>query len=496
MTDADFIAWLKKPDSIRCALVEVGVLVSGVEQTYYLSSQNFVSKDTDTPPTQPYTACITGGVAFTEKLNLDGQFEPSYGDIQIDNSAGIRDAWLDPATYVWTNRQIQVYMGDVRWARADFRKVFDGVVGDILTSGAETLNLHLLDKLQRLNAPISETELGGGSDNKDKLIPLCFGECFNVEPLLITATRQYKVHTGAIESFIEVRSNGVVPVNLSASSLPNARFTLADNPASTVITASVQGAKDAGGTYLTTIAAIVAEIAKSYGPTASLLTDDDLDLVQLAAFDGAYTQGVGLYVQDRMNKLDACQQLAGSVGAQVVMTTLGLLRLVPITLSGLGTPADVTDEDFEHKSLHISQRTVVKAACKLAYCKNWSPLQAPAASLSPRSGANYKQEWWYVTSTDATTQTNYKLDVQPQPEETLLIVDTEAQTEADRRRDLWKVPRHVYTATYFAHMLLTELGDPITITHDRFGLGSGKTGIALEIERDWLAGRVTIGVLA
>jgi hypothetical protein len=138
----------------------------------------------------------------------------------------------------------------------------------------------------------------------------------------------------------------------------------------------------------------------------------------------------------------------------------------------------------------------VKASCKLAYCKNWSPLQAPAASLPTRSGANYKQQWWYVTSTDATTQTNYKLDVQPQPEETLLIVDTEAQTEADRRRDLWKVPRHIYTATYFSHLLLTELGDPITITHDRFGLGSGKTGIALEIERDWLAGRVTIGVLA
>jgi hypothetical protein len=88
-----------------------------------------------------------------------------------------------------------------------------------------------------------------------------------------------------------------------------------------------------------------------------LLVDADLDLVQLAAFDGAYTQGVGLYVHDRLNKLDACQQLAASVGAQVVMTTLGLLRLIPITLSGLGAAADVTDEDIEDKSLHISQRT-------------------------------------------------------------------------------------------------------------------------------------------
>jgi hypothetical protein len=151
---------------------------------------------------------------------------------------------------------------------------------------------------------------------------------------------------------------------------------------------------------------------------------------------------------------------------------------------------------IEHKSLHISQRTVVKAACKLAYCKNWSPLQAPAASLSPRSGDNFKQQWWTITSTDATVQAAYKLDTQPVLEETCLIVDTEAQTEADRRRDLWKVPRHIYTATYFANMMLTELGDVIQITHSRFGLAGGKTGIVVEISRDWLNGRITLGVFA
>jgi uncharacterized protein YqjF (DUF2071 family) len=496
MTDDEFVAWLKLPDTIRLVLVEVAVTVGGVDATYYLSSAPFVSKSTDTPATTPYAHCITGGVAFSEKLTVDGTPSISYGDIEIENRGGVRDAWLG-STYIWVNRSIQVYMGDPRWARADFRKIFDGVVGDIDASDAETLSLHLLDKLQRLNAPISENLLGGATDNKDKLIPLCFGEVFNVAPLLTNpATLQYQVHDGRIEDIIEVRSNGYVPVTITKS-VSSGKFTLSANPASTVITCSVQGSRHGSPlTYDNTIVPIVENIVKNYGPSSSLLVDADLDLTQLGVFDAAYAQKVGLYVTERMNKLEACQQIAGSVGAQVVMTTLGQLRLVPLTLTGLGTPVDVTDEDMEQKSLHISWRSTVKASCKLAYCKNWNPIQTPAAALPAKSGANLKQEWWYITSTDATVQSNYLLDAQPQAEETLLLVDTEATTEAARRRDLWKTPRHVYTATYFAHMLLTELGDAIRITHDRFGLDAGVTGIALEIERDWMGGRVTIGVLA
>ena len=68
--------------------------------------------------------------------------------------------------------------------------------------------------------------------------------------------------------------------------------------------------------------------------------------------------------------------------------------------------------------------------------------------------------------------------------------------EAARRRALWKTPRQVYTARYRAHLLLTELGDAITLTHARFGLSGGVTGLVTHVARDWLAGRVTIGVLA
>ena len=101
-----------------------------------------------------------------------------------------------------------------------------------------------------------------------------------------------------------------------------------------------------------------------------------------------------------------------------------------------------------------------------------------------------------MTSTDATVASTYKLDAQPVQVDTLLIDTTEASAEAQRRRDLWKTQRSVYTATYLPELLLVELGDTWTITHPRLGLSAGKTGLVVNIERDWLKGRVTVGVLA
>jgi hypothetical protein len=101
-----------------------------------------------------------------------------------------------------------------------------------------------------------------------------------------------------------------------------------------------------------------------------------------------------------------------------------------------------------------------------------------------------------VTSTDATTASTYKLDAQPVQADTLLIDTTEATTEAARRRDLWKTQRAIYTSTYRPHLLLVELGDTWTITHERLGLSAGKTGLVVKIDRDWIKGRCTVGVLA
>lgn len=509
MTDAQFIAWLKTPDAIKTVLVEVTARISGVETVLYLSNRDYVTGGSDTPANTAYLACVKGGVSFNEQLNLSGDPSISYGDIILSNEGGVRDTWLD---YVWANRQITVYMGDPRWIRSDFRKIFDGVVADIDSTDPEQLNLHLLDKLAKLNNPMTETTLGDATNNKDQLLPLCFGECFNVKPLLINpATLQYQVNDSAIERIIEVRDNGA-PVSFTAT-VSTGKFVLNQSPFG-LVTASVQGDKPA--TYYNDISNIIQNIVQNYGPTATRFSSGDLDATNLAAFAAAHTAPVGIYADSRLSVISACQQLAASVGAQMVTSSQGLLRLVQIDLPVTGTPTAVTATDFEYHSLKITHRPPVVASHKLGYCKNWTVQSSGlAGGLPPDSAQLFQNEWLTKTQTDSSVATIYKIGQslppvltgkhqkhqrkKPDPtivqEDTMLLVGTDASTEATRRLSLWKVPRTVYEFKAYSWLMLTELGDPITITHARFGMAGGKTGMVVNIQRDWLAGRITLGVL-
>jgi len=279
MTTKDqLITWLKNPNSIKVVLVEVQSVLKpdGSSQSFYLSNKPFVSRSTDNPSNTSYTAAISGGITFSESISLDGSPSIGYGDIALDNRDNIQSAdnWLN---YVWVNRAINILIGDAAWPRADFYNIFSGLIKDIDSSDRNTVNLILVNRLERVNLAISEAKVGGSGANSDQLIPLTFGECFNVTPLLIDAPNLiYQVHPGPVERIIEVRDNGAP---LTGSSLPTmflseGKFQLTASPYGT-ITASVQGYKRSGvyqskvGSVVSNILLDYVNVAATYSVTAS-----------------------------------------------------------------------------------------------------------------------------------------------------------------------------------------------------------------------------------
>jgi hypothetical protein len=490
MTDDDFKSWLKSSSSIRTLLVVATVSVGGSNTTIYMSSRAYTSGASDSPANTLYLPCVNGGVSFTETLSLDGKISVSYGDIEIVNRGGMRDSWLD---YVWKNGAVQVYLGDIRWPLSSFRKMFDGVMFDIGSRDADTLNITIMNKLQRLNNPAVEELLGGITDNKDKQIPTTLGEVHNITPLLIDpGTKTFKVHGGAIEDIIEVRDNGA-PTEVTKD-LANGTFTLVKNQVGT-ITCSVQGDKP-GGVYSNDIADLIKRVATGYGPTVTRMTLDDIDLANFSAFSSAHTQPIGVFSESRLNILNMCQDMASSVGAQLTCPPEGKLKLVRLELPPVGTPVIITADDIDFKKISISSRSEIKAACKLGYCKNWT-VQASglALGLPPENLSMFAQEWLTVTEVDTGLAAQFKLDTNPEQLDTLLLVEADAQAEALRRKILWGTQRTVFEVKCRPHMILTQLGDAITLQHKRFGLSNGHTGIVIKVSRDWFAGRITLGVL-
>lgn len=489
MTDAEYVVWLSNPSSIRLVLIEVVVNIAGVETTRYLSTGGYVTGAADTPANTAYLPVVSSGIQFTEQISLTSGASLSAGDIVISNPSGERDNWL---LDVWVNRPIQAFIGDPRWARSDFRMIFNGIVADIDSKGRDVLNLMLRDKMQRLNTPLSDTKLGGTTPNKDVIIPLLFGECHNITPLLSNpVTLEYQIHGGPVESIFEVRDNGK-PIAVTTHN-DTGKFELLSSPAG-IITVSAQGDKPV--TYYNTISKLVQRIVTGYGKASDRFVTDDLDIASLDAFDAAHPQPVGIYSDGRENVLNVCEQLAASVGAQLIMTRAGKLRILQINLPAVGTPVVITASQMMERSLRVSSRSSVASAVKLGFVKNWTVQPTLFTSLPALHKEMYATEWWTATITDTAVQDKYKLNVDPVQIDTMLLRRVDAEPEASRQLDMAKVPLTVYEFEATADLMTLELGQAVTLVNARFGMINGVMGMVISLSPDWMTGRVTVAVLS
>lgn len=494
MTQAELILWLKDESAIRVVLMEVDVQVGGEETTRYLSNKGYVTGASDVPVNTIYTPAIVGGVKFTEKLALDGTPSLSYGDIELSNSTGDRDSWLND---VWSNRSVRVYIGDATWARSDFYKVFDGIVVSIDSRKRDRINLKLSDKMQRLNTPVSEIKLidvapETTSQEKDKLIPLCFGECHNVTPLLVNAAEhEYQVHNGPIEDIIEVRDNGV-PVTVTKL-LNTGKFRLTNAPAGT-ITCSVQGDKT-GGVYTNNAANLIKRIVTTYGNATTRFTDSDIDLTNFTAFAAANPQPVGVYLSDRKNVVEICNDLAKSIGARAAMSRLGKLYMVKLHLPPAAQGTLVTASSMVDKSLQIDNLPPVVAGVQIGYCKNWTVQNSLSTGIPAAHIELYATGWLTTTVTDEAVAGLYKLYTEPVMTETMLLTEADAKAEAQRRLDMFKIQRKVVQYEGFGDLMFEKMGDSQTIQHERFGLTAGATGQIVGLETNWLDPHTQVEVL-
>lgn len=490
MTDAEFNIWLTSTSSIRCLLVEVVASVAGVETTRYLSSAGYVTGRGDIPAHTAYVPLIVGGVKFTENLSLDNS-GLSYGDVELDNTAGTLDAWLGD---IWVNRSIRLYTGDVRWSRANFRLVFDGLVADIGSKSRTRINLKLRDKLQRLNTPVTALTLGGTTQNKDSLLPLVFGEVHNMQPLLIDpALHVYQVHQRRTNKIIEIRDNGA-PVAMIADIIEG-KFSLAGSPAGT-ITASVQGDVTAAGAWPITVASIIRVLATEFGKEEDRLLVTDIDADNFTAFDTAHPQPVGICMTDRVNVLEACQRLAASVGAQITASRQGKLRLLKLQFPGTGeTPFEIGPADMVAQNLSIASRSEVAASVKIGYCKNWTVQTGLQTGILEAHKNRFATEWDTIVAQYSDVASTYNLHVEPVQRDTLLLRKVEADPEAYRLLDIASVPRTTFRFDGLPRLMLLELGQAVNLTHPRFGLQAGVPGVVVSLTPDWITGRVTVEVM-
>jgi hypothetical protein len=504
VTAAQFQAWLEQDTNIKCTLVEVEVNIAGVSTMLYISNRTFNTTALDTPSNLPYLPILKNSLAYTEKLPIDGTANLSYGDISIDNTDGTYDAWMN---YVWANMPISIYMGDPGWPRNDFVQIYTGLVADISFSDRTTINLSIRSVVQKLNATLNQSKVGGTSEAKDLLRPLLFGEVHNITPLQTNpANLEYMVHNGPIERIIEVRDNGV-PLAAGTgytADLTSGTFRLLNAPVGT-ITCSVQGEQATvnlatgnivSGTWSFTTARIIALIIKKY--SNNVVNNSEIDLQAFSDFDLQHRQAVGVYITQETNIISLCQELASSVGAQFTSTRAGKITLlkIDVPVSDFGSP-DINDSFIVRNTLTVLEKVPVKATIKLGYVKNWTVQTQLLTGIPEEHKVMYAKDYYYATADDASVRVLYKLPAEPAPVNTLLVrnSNSEVTLEATRRLNLWKTPRYVFRLDCIPRYLTVKLGDMVNLTHYRYGLANTKAGQVVGTQIDWFTGKVSLEVM-
>lgn len=538
-------AWLEDPSSIRSIFIVATVLYdsSGTGTSYvstplYFSSDGLLTSD----GLISFNPIITGTVGLTESISQDGGISMAFGDISLVNKNGELDTYFDVNRYIWANQSIQVYYGDPSWAASStdfttsttkFKLIFNGVIDDIDSRSYTEATIKVRDKLEKLNNPLTEDKLGtavgtwvNAAQNADSIKPLVFGEVFNMTPLLMDPNNgggRYMVNDGPISELIEIRDNGVPIYQAGNSVFTGATVDIATGtfiltyPPVGAITASVKGTTDSinlstgalvTASYSNTIAKLVALIVTQHGPSNSRLVAADLDLVNLAAFDTANPDPVGVVITDRENILNVCQSLASSVGAQLYFTKEGKLQLLQYGIGvtpaadptiTVGVTAPVTDSDIIFNSISVAGKIPMLGACKIGYCKNWTVQEGLLTSIPADHKDLYADEWLSVTvNQNATKVTNFKLNVDPPQLDTLLLTTADATAEATRLVTFYNIPRVIYKFTGTPRLLSLRLGQQIYLAHSRFNLynaGAGVLGQVVTLSPNWTTGYIDVEVL-
>lgn len=280
--------WLADKDARRLVLVE---LVSPSEGTRYVGSQTYVTGPADTPANTVYDGVLIGEITIEHRVS--GPMEIRGGadnvsDLVIANHDGRFDDW---PTYPWDT--VTIFYGDPSWSVGEIRSL--GRRGVWKVAGVEAndqeVRFELVDRYEDLRTPIQQViELEGGGFGERR--PICYGYPKNVTPQLYrTDAHHFNVHDDgdcedqAVARYINQVANTTIVIGKERHI-----FTLAADPEGRV-TADVKGAKDSGGTWLTTpgeclLHALTREGVNLYGfarggssTTVALAAEDDVSTV-------------------------------------------------------------------------------------------------------------------------------------------------------------------------------------------------------------------------
>lgn len=486
-----------------------------VEVNFRFASSGYNTLPGDTPASTHYLPRVlqpglvrrdlfSGGAAF-------GRTQVGYGEITLANSDGALDFMADRS---FGDRPITIKIGEPGAAYSTFTTVLEATVEQVEVTTSE-VTLRVKDKQALLDKPLQGLIYAGtnvlpngaegtANDIKGQKKPKLYGSVLNVHaPLVNSSLLMFQLNSGfALPIHVYDKGSELTFHNdyatlalLEAATVPSGDYSTCSSLGLVRLGSNHSGdvTFDAATSGSHAIADLMANVAADAG-----VTMNSSDVAALKALNPATG---GLYFQDASTEMDqgttglnVLDQLAQSLGAWYGYDQTGILRCgrveAPAGLPGLELNAsNIISLEKVLGSDELNGLPVWRV--NLRYRKNYKVQSDSdlAGSITIARRAELAQEFRTVTAQDATVKDQY-LNAKELTRETLLLVEADAQAEATRLLNLFKVRRDSYNVTVrwdgeLSNVL--DIGKVVNLKFHRFSLAAGRlmtiNGLTLDLQR-------------
>lgn len=485
---------------------------AGTLQTFYFSTDRFVSMPSDSPANTVFNDCVMDAGSLGLHVFSDGRTggntKLETGEITLANSDGSFDFLVD---YSFDGRPVIIRSGNIGDAYpSGFSTVFTGTVDNVEATW-DKIVIRLRDKQFVFSLPVLTTKYvgtnalpagieGTPNDIQGKVKPRVYGTVFNVPPVFInTSLLTYQISDIPVVDIPAVYDRGALLIQgtnyttsaLLQASIPAAggyntcfaegMFQLGSSAAGTITADVVQGATSANRT--------AAQITKLLVLAAGL-SSGEVSSADITALDSANNSVIGIYLDSEETFQEAIDEILNSVGGYSGFDSTGVLR-VGVLLTPSGTPVTSLEEyqifeGIERKQPRDNGIPVYRV--DLSHTKIYVVQPSDIAGVVTDDVRAYiATQYRSVSTSDVAVKNQWKLS-NFFSTETLLTSAGDATTEAARLLALYKVQRSIYEVpcdlSVFTGNSL-KLMDVIRLTVPRYGMNAGKDfrliGYSLEL---------------
>lgn len=428
--------------------------------------------------------------------------EIAVGEILLANGDGGLDDMI--RTHTVGGRSVRIRLGPARGDYSSFALIQEAFAEN-WEAGHESVRIRLKSTAVLLNTPLQPRRyagtggIEGDAVNADVAIPSCWGQCFNVSPVLLNRDQWiYQVHGGPIYAVDAVKERGL-PFEFLSDAADYAALRVLDVPAAKYATCLSRGLIKIGLGVAGPVGAITMDVrgdSSSGGyadTTGEILIRMAIDraridggLIDRASFTALPRGRIGYYDDGGGGKTvaNAFDDLLGGIVAYYGTTRSAALTanlpLPPTETSAWRLSLD------RHSILDIEPIEIGEAprwAQAATFARNWTP--TPLDQLSEALSSDVREQlslpYYAVRRVAGEVQQRNRNAIEGGLIETYFTETASAEDVCERTMNLFRETRRRFRVTIPRIGYMVDLGHVVRVTYPRFGFDAGQNLLVIGV---------------